>query len=145
MEVTLPIEMYEAFEDALGKDNAKIVVKSLEAAMSNITDYKWKTTKDELLNDIRKEFATKGDLQIVKEEINTLRTEMLGEFKALRTDTAGEFKALRTEMLGEFKTLRAEIDAKIAVANREIIKWMFLFWIGQITVLIAIIKFFIIK
>ncbi|KJR40311.1 hypothetical protein MCHI_003786 [Candidatus Magnetoovum chiemensis] len=127
MEVTLPIEIYEAFEDGLGKDNAKIVVKSLEAAMSNITDYKWKTTKDELLNDIRKEFTTKGDLQIVKTELE------------------GKIEKLRTEMAGEFKSLRAEIDAKIAVANREIIKWMFLFWIGQITVLIAIIKFFIIK
>jgi hypothetical protein len=50
MPVTLPIEVYEAFEKGFGKEDAKKVVKSLEATISEATEYKWKTTKDELLD-----------------------------------------------------------------------------------------------
>jgi hypothetical protein len=39
------------------------MVKSLEVAISDITEYKWKTTKDELLDAMRKEFVTKEFLK----------------------------------------------------------------------------------
>jgi hypothetical protein len=41
MPVTLPIEIYEAFEKAIGKEEAKAVIKSLEMAISEATEYKW--------------------------------------------------------------------------------------------------------
>ena len=39
MPVTLSFEIYEAFEKALGKEEARKVVKSLEAAISEATEY----------------------------------------------------------------------------------------------------------
>lgn len=63
MPVTLPIEVYEALERGLGKEDARKIVKSLEVVISDATDYKWKTTKDELLDAIRKEFVTKEFLK----------------------------------------------------------------------------------
>ena len=36
--------------------------------------------------------------------------------------------------------LRTELSTKIADSKAEMIKWMFLFWIGQITVTAALIK-----
>ena len=59
MPVTLPIDVYEVFEGAFGKEGAHKIVKSLESAISDAIDYKWKVTKDELLNAIRKEFVTR--------------------------------------------------------------------------------------
>ncbi|MCX7762809.1 MAG: hypothetical protein N2252_08230, partial [Candidatus Kryptonium sp.] len=55
MPVTLPIEVYEAFEKSLGREDAKKVVKSLETAISEATEYKWAVSKDEIVTEIRNE------------------------------------------------------------------------------------------
>jgi hypothetical protein len=59
MSVTLPIEIFEVFEKVVGKEDSRKVVKSLESVISDATEYKWKVTKDELLDAIRKEFVTR--------------------------------------------------------------------------------------
>jgi hypothetical protein len=70
MQAILPIEVYEALERGLGKDDAKIVAKSLETTISNNIENKWKTSKDELLSEMKKEFATKADLQLLEARLN---------------------------------------------------------------------------
>lgn len=66
MQATLPIEVYETFEKGFGKEDAKKVVRSIETTITELTEYKWKTTKDEILEAMRKEFATKADLQLLE-------------------------------------------------------------------------------
>ena len=73
MPVTLPIDVYEVFEGSFGKEGAHKVIKSLESAISDATDYKWKVTKDELLDAIRKEFVTR---ELFEEKLNGIKTEM---------------------------------------------------------------------
>lgn len=58
-----------------------------------------------------------------------------GEFLATKQDWAD----LRTELKGEMSTLRSEfhvsaanLRTEIAGVRSEMIKWMFIFWIGQI-------------
>lgn len=80
MPVTLPIDVYEVFEGAFGKEGAHKVIKSLESAISDATDYKWKVTKDELLDAIRKEFVTR---EFFEERFNNLRTEMNERFNVM--------------------------------------------------------------
>ncbi|MBI4596599.1 MAG: hypothetical protein HY730_09545 [Candidatus Tectomicrobia bacterium] len=80
MPVTLPIDVYEVFEKSFGKENAHMVVKSLEATISDVTDYRWKVTKDELLDSIRKEFVTR---EIFEERFKTLDNKMDERFKSL--------------------------------------------------------------
>jgi hypothetical protein len=68
MPVTLPIEVYEVLERVVGKENAKVVIKSIESTISENTEYKWKVSKDEILDVMRKEFVTKDlgvDIKIV--------------------------------------------------------------------------------
>ncbi|MBF0539383.1 MAG: hypothetical protein HQL03_14140 [Nitrospirae bacterium] len=57
MALTLPIDVYEAFEKGLGYEEGKHVVKAFETAISDITDYKWKTNKEDILSEIRNEFS----------------------------------------------------------------------------------------
>ncbi|MBF0536627.1 MAG: hypothetical protein HQL03_00055 [Nitrospirae bacterium] len=66
MSVTLPIEVYEALEKGLGRDEAKRVIKAFETAISDVTEYKWRTSKDELLTEMEKRFATKADLALLE-------------------------------------------------------------------------------
>ncbi|MBF0337677.1 MAG: hypothetical protein HQL05_07560 [Nitrospirae bacterium] len=76
MAVTLPLEVYEALEKSMGSDDAKRVVKAFEATISDITEYKWKTSKDELLTEMEKRFATKADLLLLKADIALLEAKM---------------------------------------------------------------------
>ncbi len=61
--------------------------------------------------------------------------------KRLMTNVDGE--KLRAEIKTAIADLRTELRTEMAQFKAEIIKWMFLFWIGQIAVMTAIIKFLI--
>ncbi|MBF0556686.1 MAG: hypothetical protein HQK96_19390 [Nitrospirae bacterium] len=52
-----------------------------------------------------------------------------------------EMETLRLELRVEMEKLRADVSN----IKAEIIKWMFLFWIGQTAAMIAIIKFLVVK
>jgi len=62
----------------------------------------------------------------VQTEIGGLRTDM----EKLRTDVQTEMGSLRTDM----ERLRAEIRGLIAT----VIRWMFIFWVGQFVALAGI-------
>ncbi|MES0335295.1 MAG: hypothetical protein SFH39_02895 [Candidatus Magnetobacterium sp. LHC-1] len=79
MAVILPLEVYESFEKVFGHDDAKGVVKALETTISELAEYKWKTSKEDLLSEMEKKFATKADLAL-------LESKMTGEFRALRLE-----------------------------------------------------------
>ncbi len=106
MPVTLPLEVFEALEKGLGKEEARTVVKSIEAAISEATEYKWATTKEELLDAIRKEFVTKD---VFEERINALKTELLAEIKKDRAELLGIMKQDKAELLGIIKQDKAEL------------------------------------
>lgn len=50
----------------MGADDANRVVKAFESTISDLTEYKWKTSKDELLTEMEKRFATKADLALLE-------------------------------------------------------------------------------
>jgi hypothetical protein len=66
-------------------------------------------------------------------ETSKLRTELSGETSKLRAELSGETSKLRTELSGETSKLRAEMHDLRA----SLIQWMFVFWIGQIGVLVG--------
>lgn len=90
MLVTLPLEVCEALEKGLGKEDARKVVKALEAAISDATDYKWKVTKDELLEEMRKVYITRDlfeeRMKALEEKILASRGELEGRFENVRVD-----------------------------------------------------------
>ncbi|MBF0555910.1 MAG: hypothetical protein HQK96_15405 [Nitrospirae bacterium] len=45
----------------------------------------------------------------------------------------------------EIEKVRSELSSEISNSKAEIIKWMFLFWIGQTAAIFAIIKFLVVK
>ena len=61
------------------------------------------------------------------EEIGSLRLDMAKEFATVRVETAREFAAVRVEMAAMHTDLRTEL----AATRFSILKWSFLFWIGQ--------------
>ncbi|MBI3799083.1 MAG: hypothetical protein HY268_19225 [Deltaproteobacteria bacterium] len=70
----------------------------------------------------------------LSDEISRLRVELAEEMSKLRVELAGEISRLRVELFGETNKLRAEMHDLRA----NLIQWMFVFWIGQIGVLIGL-------
>ena len=87
--------------------------------------------------DLRQEIgAVRTDL---REEIGTLRTDLRQEIAALGTELRQEIGAERTDLRREIAALGTELRQEIAgVSSRmasdrfELLKWAFLFWIGQV-------------
>ncbi|KWT82084.1 LA_3696 family protein [Candidatus Magnetominusculus xianensis] len=75
-------------------------------------------------------------------KVNERITLEIGKVNERITEEVGK---LRVELLLEIEKLRSELSVKIENSSKENIKWMFLFWIGQIAAMVAIIKYFVIK
>lgn len=60
-------------------------------------------------------------------EIGAFRVEVSNEFATMRVEVAKEFAAMRVETAKEFAALHGEF----AEARVSLLKWSFLFWIGQ--------------
>ncbi len=58
----------------------------------------------------------------------------------LGTQLRAEMKTMEAGLRAEIQTSAAGLRAEMANQKSEIIKWMFLFWIGQIAVTTAIFK-----
>jgi hypothetical protein len=123
MLVTLPLEVYEALEKGLGKEDARAVVKAIEMVISEATERTWATTKEEILDvirkdldAIRKDFVTK---EFFEEKINTLRAELLAEIKEDKAELLAESKEDKAELLAEFKKDKAELLEKIEALDRK--------------------------
>ena len=58
----------------------------------------------------------------------------------LGTQLRSEMKSMAAEFRSEIKTSAAELRVEMSAFKAEIIKWMFLFWIGQMAATAAIVK-----
>jgi hypothetical protein len=84
---TIPLELYELFEEKLGKEKAKEAIELVKEALETVEKKakEQKTVvKAELKDELRKELATKEDIAVVRQEIETVRQELKGEIKVLR-------------------------------------------------------------
>ena len=78
------------------------MIKALEATISDAIDYRWATTKEEILNAMRREFVTRD---VFEERMNALRSELLGKIEALYEKTEKD---------------KAELEGKIAKIDQKL-------------------------
>jgi len=78
------------------------VIKALEATISDAIDYRWATTKEEILNAMRREFVTRD---VFEERMNALRSELLGKIESLYEKTEKD---------------KAELEGKIAKIDQKL-------------------------
>ena len=71
---------------------------------------------------------------------NALRTAIREVDSALRSAIREVDSALRLEMREGFANLRTEMHALVNRTHVSLIKWMFAFWLGQVAVILGILK-----
>ncbi|OGW51650.1 MAG: hypothetical protein A2Z50_06365 [Nitrospirae bacterium RBG_19FT_COMBO_42_15] len=98
-------------------------IELYEILKTKLGEKEAKTLVEYIEAKVGKELEEKKDILATKEDINGLKIEI----EKVRTGMAVEIEKVRTEM---------------EKTRSDIIKWMFLFWIGQVASLFAILQIF---
>ncbi len=128
------IEIYEALKDKIGESSAKTLLEFIDLR-------------------VEKEFERKKDVLATKQDIAELRSDLeikieqsrlatKQDIAELRLEMKQEISELRSETKQEISDLRSELEVKIERVRADLIRWMFIFWAGQIGALIAILALF---
>jgi len=98
MGINIPVAIYDKLVEKFGKETAVEIAELIEDAQDYLEEKVVEETKKrkiELRDELRKELATKEDILLVRQEIETVRQELKGEIGALRQELKGEIKVLK--------------------------------------------------
>ena len=114
----LPYEITKSIEAVISDPElAKKVIKAIEESLSAIEEKAKEQkviVKTELKDELTKELVTKEELKATEERLR------------------GEIKATEEKLRGEIKATEERLRAEIHRWRADTIKWMFIFWLGQI-------------
>ena len=136
------LKIYEAFRD-LGEDKASVLAEFVEYVESrkSATSEELKETELRLqkeIEQVRKELK-ETELKLQK-EIEQVRKEL----KETELRLQKEIEQVRLEVEGvrkELKETELRLQKEIGETKASLIKWMFLFWTGQIIAFAGLLKF----
>jgi len=95
---------------------------------------------EELKDELTKELVTKDELKATEERLMGELKEVRVEIKVTEEKLRGEIKSIEGKLRGEIKSTEERLMREIHKWRADTIKWMFIFWIGQIAALTAILK-----
>ena len=84
--MVLTYEIYRILEEEVGRERAEKIGKLIESALEQVEEKareQKSVIKAQLRDELRKELASKEDIALVRQEIETVRQELKGEIKAL--------------------------------------------------------------
>jgi outer membrane murein-binding lipoprotein Lpp len=120
MKKSLSEEATEVLESKLGKAEAKAFVRAVDEVISQITEIKWKTTKDELLSAIREEFINKNVFEertsAIQQSINSSKLELNARIDGVNA----KVDSIKAELDAKIEGVRAELTEKIEGVKKEL-------------------------
>ena len=147
---TAVIAVPKVLREKLGEDGADALISLINQSQSNnkaeilqFVEEKFERRLSEELGKVSEritdEFAKIN--QRITEEISGVRGELAKEIGGVRGELAKEISGVRGEMAKEIASVRGEIAGvrgELANVRADLIKWMFIFWVGQIGAIIGI-------
>lgn len=141
------INVPKPLRDKLGEEGSESLVVLLNQVTKDqqedivaLVGEKFERRLAEELAKFRAEVA--AEFASVRIEIASVRLELGREIAAVRSEFKEYLAAMRAELKEDIANLRAELRSAfktdIAALRSEIIKWMFIFWVGQLGALISI-------
>src|SRR3972149_5179019 len=129
MSIIHTLEIYEDLKSQFKEEEARALTKALEKSL------------DEYQKKQESFLATKDDIIKLREELKDviakLREEVKDDIAKLRGETKDDINKLWVGTNADINKLRNEL----ANAKAEIIKWLFIFLVGQGVTIISILKF----
>ncbi|MFP3253670.1 MAG: hypothetical protein RXN95_01210 [Hydrogenobaculum sp.] len=133
MGINIPTAIYDKLVEKFGKETAIEIAELIEDTQDYLEEKVVEETKKrkiELRDELRKELATKEDILLVRQEMETIRQELNGKIEAVREGLKGEIGALRQEVKGEIEALRQEVKGEIKALK------MWIFFLGALMVVL---------
>jgi len=118
------VELYTTLEEKLGKETAKVLVEAIE----ELTEEKRNTLKFELKEELLKEVATKEDIKLLLQKIQTLEEKM-----------EGKMQTLEERINGKIQTLEEKMEKKLEQTKSELLKWLIVLFVGQATFIVGLV------
>jgi hypothetical protein len=121
MGINIPMAIYDKLVEKFGKETAIEIAELIEDTQDYLEEKVVEETKKrkiELRDELRKELATKEDILLVRQEIETVRQELNGKIETVRQ----EIETVRQELKGEIKVLKMWIfflGALMVVLNQN--------------------------
>ncbi|MBF0567465.1 MAG: DUF1640 domain-containing protein [Nitrospirae bacterium] len=86
-----------------------------------------------------------GKLRVEISKVNERISVEIGNVNERISEESGKLRVEISKVNERISEETGRLRAEIANCKAEIIKWMFLFWIGQTAVMVALFKFFVVK
>jgi hypothetical protein len=80
---------------------------------------------------VASERATWTD-DVLNTALERLDCRLTTEISALRIDVTRELSTLRVEVARDMSTLRGDVARDLSGVRSELLKWSFVFWVGQV-------------
>ena len=127
----------EALAERLGAEGTEGLVTLLVSTRAEWTDEVWATAVERFerrltteMSSLRSGMSTlKADL---KTEMSALKVDLRTDMSALKVDLRTDMSALKVDLTGEVFTLRQDLTNGLSEVRAELLKWSFLFWVGQL-------------
>ncbi|KWT83388.1 LA_3696 family protein [Candidatus Magnetominusculus xianensis] len=87
----------------------------------------------------REDLATKSDIRELKMEL--LNHER--KIDSIKSDLELKMGTIRSDLELKIESVRSDLELKIEKSKSDTLKWMFLFWAGQLLAMFAMLKAFI--
>lgn len=101
MAYTIPVEFYKLLEEKVGKETASQLVEVLEKSIENSINEGFEKQKISISEDLKKELASKYDIEVIKKEIELAKKELENKISKVegRVDKLDlEIQMLRKEL-----------------------------------------------
>ena len=115
------VTVKKPLREKLGDDGAEALVELINEAQ--------KETQNNVIKFVEEKFEKR-----LSEELAKVRVELTERIEGVRTDLIERIEGVRTELKSEIEALKTN-DEKV---KSELIKWMFIFWVGQIGAILGI-------
>ena len=137
------LKIYEAFRD-LGDDKASILAEFVEYVESRKAATSEELRETELrlqaqIEETRKEIKeVELRLQTQIEETRKELKEVELRLQAQIEETRKEMKEIELRLQSQIKEVELKLTREINETKASLVKWMFLFWVGQVTAIASI-------
>ncbi len=121
MAYALPIKIYDAFEEKLGKETASVVVNVLEDSIKKALQEAKQEQKSSLTEELKKELASKADIELVKKEIDVVRKEIDVVRKEIDV-VRKEIELVRLEFKKDLRIVTIILLSAIIILNQNAIE-----------------------
>lgn len=132
-------EVPEALAERLGNDGTEGLVTLLGLMKTEWTHDVLATAVDRFDRRLGTEVSSlRADLA---REMATLRQDVTRDILVLRQDVTKEMSVLRQDVTKEMAMLRQDFTRDLSNVRVELLKWSFLFWIGQVAAIAGLLAF----